>query len=467
MDEPTRLDEPAAETPAAEPAEQPPAEVRAEDEAAPDAAEARASFESAAESAPATQATPPRPRPRSRRTPRRAWFAPLAADEQAQLRRFLLRWTRPGCGLGLTFALTLALWAWAVMHPQPVLWLLGALLTPWTTPIVGAALGLVLGSRAVLRRSVGLILALGVAAWLVGFGVGWLVRAGGQDVPLQASALAAPDMTVFVSTLVAAVWATVLLARRRAAALLPGAALTWTVGLPLFWAGVYLAVGQNQAASWALTAFATHLFWAWVLAGVTLIFLGLYPSSWGSYGLMALFFGLGVVAFLLYAEADLQRRAWAPGTLDQGGVAAEVVAAPTTPRAEPSPNPTPSPSPRPSPTPTPPPSPTTAPSPAAAVATYTVEWPTPTPSPTATPIYAVVRASARYTGIYVREGPGFDYRAFTGLLNGTLVIVLPEQVEADGTRWVKVRFEEFGRTKEGWVLYHLLVFVTPTPTPLD
>ncbi len=457
------VDEPAA--PAEEPAEAPTPDAADAAPTEPSPAEAPPPAEEAPAAEDATE--PPAPAARPRRRERRSPFAPLAASEQAQLRRFLLRWTRPGCGLVFTFALTLALWAWAVVHPQPVLWLLGALLTPWTAPIVGAALGLVLGSRAVLRRTVGMTLALGLAAWLVGFAVGRGVAATGRALPSAATALAAPDMTVFVVTLVAAVWATVLLARRRAAALLPGAALTWTVGLPLFWAGVYLAAGDAQAASWALTAFATHLFWAWVLAGVTLIFLGLYPSSWGGYGLLALFFGLGVLVFLLYAEADLQRRALAPAPLAGGGTPVARPAALATPRAEPSPNPTPTPSPHPSPTPSPLPSPTATPSPAAAVATYTVVWPTATPSPTATPVYAVVRASARYTGIYVREGPGFDYPAFTGLLNGTQVIVLPEQVEADGTLWVRVRFEEFGRTKEGWVLYHLLVFVTPTATPLD
>ncbi|NPA31047.1 MAG: SH3 domain-containing protein, partial [Chloroflexi bacterium] len=461
-DEPTApQDEPAPESEV----EPPTADADETPVVDPATAEARA-LVSADEPMPGPRAAREERHGRSRGKPRRGWFAPLSPEEQAQLRRFLLRWTRPGCGLGLTFALTLALWAWAVVHPQPVLWLLGALLTPWTTPIVGAALGLVLGSRAVLRRAVGMTLVLGLAAWLVGFGVGAAVRSSGRDLPSAAVALAAPDMTAFVVTLVAAVWATVLLARRRAAALLPGAALTWTVGLPLFWAGVYLAAGDGQAASWALTAFATHLFWAWVLAGVTLIFLGLYPSSWGGYGLLALFFALGVLTFLLYAEADLQRRVSAPAPMALAPQPARPAAV-ATPRAEPSPNPTPTPSPHPSPTPSPRPSPTFTPTPAAAVATYTVEWPTPTPSPTLTPMYAVVRTSARYAGIYVREGPGYGYKAFTGLLNGTQVEVLPEEVEADGTRWVKVRFEEFGKIKEGWVLYHLLIFVTPTATPLD
>ena len=425
----------------------------------PATAEARALIAAAEEPSP-----PPRPR---RAGTRRPLFAHLSAEEQAQLRRFLLRWTRPGCGLGLTFALTLALWAWAVVHPNPVLWFMGALLTPWTTPVVGTALGVVLGQSTALRRSMGMTAALALAAGLAGAGVGAALRAAGASTPPpETVGLAAPDMTTFVVVLVATVWATVLLARRRAAALLPGAALTWSIALPLFWAGVYAVAGETAAASWALTAFAAHLLWAWVLAGVVLILLGLYPPSWSGYALLAALFGLGIAAFLFYAEADLQRRTLAPASAALAPQPARPAAV-ATPRAEPSPNPTPTSSPLPSPTPSPQPSPTSTPESAGAVATYTVEWPTATPSPTATPIYAVVQTTAHYVGIYVREGPGYEYKAFTGLANGTQVIVLPEEVEADGVRWVKVRFEEYGKTKEGWVIHHLLIFVTPTATPLD
>ncbi len=429
----------------------------AEEPAEPPAAEAARAAPAPGEPDPAADARPARPR---RGAARRSPFAPLDAHEQARLRRFLLRWTRPGCGLAVTFGLTLAVWAWAAVHPHPVLWLLGALLTPWVTPVVGGALGLVLGLRPVLRRAAGLTLGLGLAAWVVGYAVGRWAAPAGAAWALDAQTWVGPDMTTFVVTLVAAAWGTVLLARRRAAALLPGAALTWALALPLFWAGVFVARHDLPAAQDALVAFATHWFWSWVLAGVTLVFLGLYPTSWTGYGLLVLFFVLGLGSFLFYAEADLQRRL----PTAEAPVVATATAAPA-PSARPSPAPSATPTATPTPTPSPLPSPT--PTAAGAVATYTVVWPTATPSPTATPMYAVVRASARYTGIYVREGPGFDYPAFTGLLNGTQVVVLPEQAEADGLQWVKVRFEEFGRVKEGWVLYHLLLFVTPTPTPLD
>jgi len=402
------------------------------------------------------------PRPQARAA-RLSLFAPLAPEEQEQLQRALQSWTRPGCSLGLTFALTLALWAWAVLHPQPVLWLLGALVTPWATLVVSVALGLVLGERSALRRGIGIIVGLGLAALLIGLGVGFIARASALKLPPMAMALVTPDMTAFVATLVAAVWATVLLARRRTTAVLPGVALTWTLALPLFWAGIFLVRGESQAAWWALVAFATHLFWAWVLAGVTLIVLGLYPPTWDEYGLLMLFFILGVFAFLLYAEADLQRRSLVAAAVEPVSTPTTIAVPSATPRVEPSPTPRPSPTS----TPTPRPTPTVTPSPVAAVATYTIEWPTATPSPTATPIYAVVQTSERYIGLYVREGPGYSYPSFTGLLNGTKVIVLSEPVEADDTLWIKVRFEEYGQTKEGWVLYYLLVFVTPTPTPLE
>ncbi len=418
----------------------------------------------------------PAPRPKARRTNTAAgWLRVHSPAEQAQLRRFLLRWTRPGCGLVGMFALTLSLWTWSVWHPHPLLWLLGALLTPWTTPVAGVALGLVLGQAAVLRRGVGFVLGLGLLAGMLGWGVGWIWQQSGSQAPMALAGWVGPDMIAFTATLVTAVWATVLLARRRAAALLPGVVLTWTIAGPVFWAGVTLAIGDTRSLGWALLAFATHLFWAWVLSSVVLIALGLYPPSWAGYTLLFVFFVLAAGLFVPYAQADLARRVAdervaAPPPL---GPSAASMTGPTQPQPASglAPTPTPSVAPTPTPTLTPTPSalptPTPTPTSATAVATYTVVWPTATMSPTPTPVYAAVRAPARYTGIYVREGPGFTSPAFTGLANGTLVIVLPEQAEADDLLWVKVRFEEFGRWKEGWVLYSLLEFVTPTPTPLD
>ncbi len=422
-----------------------------------------AQSEAAAHAATTSAASKAAARRRAGRPP--SPLAPLSPEEQAQLRRFLLRWSRPGCGLALTFALTLAVWTLATLHPRPVLWLLGALLTPWTTPVVGLAVGLVLGSRAVLRRAALVLLGLGLAAWGVGYALG---RALPPTPDRLVWAWVAPDLTAFVVTVVAAVWAVVLLARRQAAALLPGAALTWAIALPLFAAGLAAGQGEAQWAGWAWLAFAAHLLWAWLMAGVALMVLGVYPRGWGGYGLLLMFLALAVAVFAPYAAADVQRAAAQPrpgvvGEPTPAAAAGPGGALPPTP----SPHPTPTPTAMATPTPSRP-TPTLTPTPAAAVATYTVVWPTPTVSPTPTPIYAVVQASQRYTGIYVREGPGFDYPAFTGLLNGTLVQVLPgEPVEADGLLWVQVRFEEFGRVKEGWVLYPLLLLVTPTPTPLE
>jgi len=83
--------------------------------------------------------------------------------------------------------------------------------------------------------------------------------------------------------------------------------------------------------------------------------------------------------------------------------------------------------------------------------------PTPTLTPTPTPILAIVRADLP-EGVRFRAEPGGETIGF--LANGTLLILLDETVEIDGTAWEKVQTLD---GEEGWIVQALVLQVTATP----
>jgi hypothetical protein len=68
--------------------------------------------------------------------------------------------------------------------------------------------------------------------------------------------------------------------------------------------------------------------------------------------------------------------------------------------------------------------------------------------------------SPTYSGVLVRQTPGFDGKYLTSLDNESLIQVLPEVEHVDGAYWAHVRLED-GR--EGWIMRSLLLTATPAP----
>ena len=64
-------------------------------------------------------------------------------------------------------------------------------------------------------------------------------------------------------------------------------------------------------------------------------------------------------------------------------------------------------------------------------------------------------------GAVVREQPGFSGKWLGSYFNGTLVIVLPDTVVADGEVWAHVIVPSY--KTEGWIVQSLLLVATPAP----
>jgi hypothetical protein len=64
-------------------------------------------------------------------------------------------------------------------------------------------------------------------------------------------------------------------------------------------------------------------------------------------------------------------------------------------------------------------------------------------------------------GAVVREQPGFSGKYLRSYFNGTLVVVLPDTVMADGIVWAHVIVA--ADKTEGWIVQSLLLVATPAP----
>jgi hypothetical protein len=82
-----------------------------------------------------------------------------------------------------------------------------------------------------------------------------------------------------------------------------------------------------------------------------------------------------------------------------------------------------------------------------------------TPSMTPTPVLGLVRSDISQ-GARIRSEPGGQTVGF--LAQNTWVILLPETVEQDGILWIQVVAPDGTR---GWLVYELVLRVTPTLLP--
>ena len=64
------------------------------------------------------------------------------------------------------------------------------------------------------------------------------------------------------------------------------------------------------------------------------------------------------------------------------------------------------------------------------------------------------------TGAIIRESPNFGAKVIASLLNGYLVVILPDSFDDGTTSWAHVRLND-GR--EGWIVRDLLSTATPAP----
>jgi hypothetical protein len=343
----------------------------------------------------------------------------------------------------LIAALVLSLGVWL---DSPSLLVLGALLAPMMTPMVGLALGSVTGSMRFFTRSlVGLLIASGIV-FCVSFIAGlaaWTLLPSPIEI-IQAFYHARLSWASFVVVALGSVLTTLWMVRNRRSAAVASVALSYELFVPLTVAGFGLGAGLDHLWPDGLVVFVIYLACAALLSAVTLLILGIRPMTIFGYTLGGAMFLLGILVLI--------------GLSGAGVAFGGQVALPTAiPSATPTPTMTLTPSLTPSITPTP--LPPTA-SPTASTTPSVTPSITPSYTPSPTPVYAVVNA-IEGGGAILRVEPGFGSDQVTSVLNGTIVQIIDEKpVEANNVFWLNVRIPD-GR--EGWMLETTLLVATPAP----
>jgi len=397
---------------------------------------------------PRSQPTPEDPEhlPPARRRRARRTLGPLDAEERDAFWHQAARRAEPSVDFFLYLALAALVWAVGLSLDQPALLLLGALLAPVMAPLLGLGLGVVTGAARYFAHVLGGI----VVGSLLAFALGVLGGAAGMlwmpSELHQASLHTSLSVWDFAVLAIAAVWATVALARRPRMLPLPSVALAYEVFLPLVTAGFGLSSSVPHLFPDGLTVFAVHLAWAVLFSAATFAALGFRPLTLFGYTLggVALLVGGIVLVLALGLGTAIGTQMSLPALAPTASPVPTAVAT-SLPAASPTPSVTPTSTPTLTPSPTPSPSPS----------------PLPSPSPSPTPAYAIVAAPEQYGGILIRDGAGFAHKVVGGANNGEQIQVLGPEEEADDYIWVRVLIPSSGKT--GWVLEHLLTMATPSP----
>ena len=400
-------------------------------------------------SLPKSEQTPDDPKqmpPARRRRAQRTLLPHADSEREIFLTTFSRRLTPSFDFFLFSFIAALVL-SLGVLLDSPSLLVLGALLAPLMTPLVGLSLGAATGSLNFFLRSFGGLL----IGTLIVFFTGLIAGIGTQFMLLFPLELIQPyfharlSLAGFTVLTLGAVMTTYGLVRDKRGAAVASVALAYELYVPLTIAGFGLGYGIEHLWPDGMIVFVIYLAWAALIGALTFLFLGFRPLTIFGYtlgGTLALF---GVLVMIALSGA---------GVAFGGQVAL----------------PTPIPSATPTPTSTFTPSPTLTPSATPVPPTLTptlTQTPTLTPSltptltPSPTPVFAVVNAEEG-GGAALRAQPGFGTDIVTTVLNGTTIQILSEKPSEDvqGYFWHFVRIPD-GR--EGWMLNSTLLVATPAP----
>lgn len=373
--------------------------------------------------------------PARRRRAQRRLFGPLNRDERSRTLEDVALRAAPSFDFFLFSLVAGAVIGLAFLLDAPYLVLLGAFLAPVMAPAVGVALGTAMGSRSHFARSlIGMLLG-SLLVFGAGFALGiasqsWSLGQGQQAhlyTQLHWPALA-------VMSIAGALTAATLISDEHDPA---APSLILAVGLlaPLSAAGYGLGGGYEHLWPDGFVIYALHLAVATLSGATALAVMGFRPNSPFGYSYGA---AIALIGILL--------------AIGLGGAGAVFGARLGLPTATPTITPTLTMTPTASTTPTATRTPSATPSPSF----------TPSPSHTATPTpqLAIIAAEGG-SGVFLRDEPGG--LAFTSLLNGTLVQLLPEAPQsAGGQLWLHIYLPE--RDLDGWVLEGFMVTTTPVPS---
>jgi uncharacterized membrane protein len=398
---------------------------------------------------PTTETIPDDPErlPPARRRRAHRLLAPFDADERTIFIDSLARRTDPSIDFFLFSLIAGLVICLGLFVNAPALLLLGALMAPFMGPGVGLALGAVTGSVRFFARSLGGLAIGGLLVFGTGLVAGWAVQywppLGLSQAAIHAQ-LAWPDFLVLI--LGAILTATALVNSKHNPSYMGGArvasvALSYEFYVPLAIAGMGLTGGLPHLFPDGLIVFLTHMAGAFLILVVVLAVLGFRPLTLFGYTFGAAVALIGVILVIGIGSA--------------GAAFGGKIAIPT-------PLPTDTATPLP---PTTTPLPTATPIPPTATLLPTIpptptETPTPPYTPTPTPMYAFIHV-LKTDGAVVRAQPGFGGKYVRSYFNGTLLIVLPDTVTADGIVWAHVIVA--ADKTEGWIVQSLLLVATPAP----
>ena len=377
--------------------------------------------------------------PPARRRRARRLLAPLNADERAAWVDRMAHRAAPSFDFFLFSLLSGVVLSVGLVLDQPVLLLLGAVIAPRMAPLVGTALGTVIGSwRYFLRSLTGLLIG-SALVFACGYAAGaclvYLAPTWQQDSFTQAYQNAQLSWLNFLVLELGAFFTSALMVKSERSAGAPSVLLAYALYLPLAIAGYGLGSGIPHLWPDGLVIYAIHLAWGALLGALTLAILGFRPLTLFGYTLGAVLALLGVILLI--------------GLSGAGVVVVDQVALPT-----PVPTATLTVTPTPTETPTPPP-PTATLTPT--LTTTPTVTPTETPTITPTPIYALVR-TAGGRGALLRKLPNGE--VIGSYVDGTLMLIIPGTVEQDGVVWVHVLAPD---GQEGWMNQSVLATATPAP----
>lgn len=380
----------------------------------------------------------PESMPPARKRRARRLLAPMDADERAGFLAQVAHRASPSFDFFLFSMLSGMIFTAGIVLNLPALLVLGAIAAPMMAPVVGLALGTVIGSgRFFLRSLVGLLIGGGLVFGL-GY-VGGLLTSYWQPVSLEQAYLNAQISWSNLAVLaVGAIFTAAAMTRSERSPAVPSVALAYQLYLPLCIAGFGLGSGFQHLFPDGLVIFAIHLAWSALLGAFTLALLGLRPLTLLGYtfgGAIAL---LGVILLI--------------GLGGAGAVVGGQIALPT-----PIPSATPTVTLTPTQTQTPVP-PTETPTPSLTpTITETPAPPTETPTPSPTPVYALISTNDGKGAVLRDEPGGVVIRSY---FEGTRLQVLPGTIALNGVTWVRVIGPDGAN---GWIVQRLLVTATPAP----
>jgi hypothetical protein len=332
-----------------------------------------------------------------------------------------------------------------LMLDAPALLVLGILLAPTMTPLVGLALGTVTGSIRFFARSLISILIICLLVLFISILAGYLASLLDLSNLIQVYYHARLSWHNLLVLAVGAVLTTISLVRSKRRAAIASVALTYELFTPLAVAGFGMMSGIPHLWPDGFVVFIVHLALATLLGALTLVLMGFRPLTLFGFTLGGVVILVAIV--ILIGLSGIGAAFWGH------------VAVPTPIPSE-TPTPTQTASPTASATLTITPVPPTASLTPTKTPTITPS-PTGTPVPSPTPVYALVAVPEDLGGAFLRADPGFDQEIITSVLNGTLIQILSEApTEANSVLWLNIRLPD-GR--EGWMLQSALIAATPAP----